>query len=151
MRQIIFIAKDDYDNDDDFYGVHILPSDLFFSVNLFCHADGFDVAFFKELTDSDTRKVICRTHICPRTSEKYDLEEVCRAIDYIDHINIHTAISRFIMDYIGSKIVNNDYIDAARLCKEVRDKYDNYVRTCLNLYTNRMEGNEIIETSKDKS
>ncbi|MBD5195068.1 MAG: hypothetical protein HDS87_05040 [Bacteroidales bacterium] len=151
MRQIIFIAQNDYDSDDDFYGVHILPSGIFFSVSFFRRADGFVVAFFKELTDSDTRKLICNIHICPRTFEKYDLDEICTAIHYVDHIDIHTAISRFIMDYIASKIVNNDYIDAARLCKEVRDKYDYYVTTSLNLYTNRMEGNESIKTPEDKS
>ena len=50
------------------------------------------------------------------------------------------------MDYIASQLKGNDHISSPALGRYVREKYNDYIRDCIRIYSETDDGKELIES-----
>lgn len=144
MRPIIFVARDEYEGNEELINIHILPDYVLFTV-AFDDETTLLLNFYKERSDFDAGNSIGKLYIRLSAIKEFGDEVIIEALDYVDNCSMYAAASRIVANYMTTMISLNKRIYTRELGEFVKAEYDKYLRECVSIFIRTDEGKELLE------
>ena len=146
MKDIIFFTYDsEHEGNEDLYSVHRLTEPFLYAVS-FPQDCTLLISFYKNQEDFEGNTAFAKNYVHIDCERQYDSELLIEAVEYVDNLSVFQVAGNLVMDYIASQLKGNDHISSPALGRYVREKYNDYIRDCIRIYSETDDGKELIES-----